>query len=40
MPLSKEKNLRRIVIDKLYNKNDHPMKQSTRSNAPTESTPN
>lgn len=38
--MSKDKKLRKIVIDKLFHKNDNPMKQSTRSNAPTESTPN
>jgi hypothetical protein len=38
--MSKDKKLRKILIDKLYHKNENLMKKSTRSNAPTESTPN
>lgn len=38
--MSKDKKLRKIVIEKLFHKNENLMKQSTRSNAPTESTPN
>jgi hypothetical protein len=38
--MSKDKKLRKMVIDKLFHKKENLMKQSTRSNAPTESTPN
>lgn len=33
--MSKDKKLRKIVIEKLYHKNENLLKQSTRSNAPT-----
>ena len=41
--MSKDKKLRKIVLDKLYDQKKlipHQLKKSTRSNAPTESTPN